>query len=219
MPQNKNFNGDKKIGKWFLQTYEHKLKMWLVPKVPRCIETYHLTMLTIVWSLLIIIFSWLARYDTNYLWGASLMIFLQYITDLLDGEVGRQQNTGLIKWGYYMDHLLDYFFLCSILIGYGLLLPMEFQYSIFFVQAILSAFMINAFLSFAATNQFKISHLGIGPTEIRIIFIVVNSLIILFGKTYMAIALPYILGFCTMGLFVIIYKTQRQLWDIDMKNK
>lgn len=79
--------------------------------------------------------------------------------------------------------------------------------------------MVNSFLSFAATNEFKISYLGIGPTEVRLIFIIINSLIILFGKTYMAPALPLILIFSLLGLIVTVYRTQKYLWKIDMNKK
>jgi hypothetical protein len=86
-------------------------------------------------------------------------------------------------------------------------------------MAMFGAFMVNSFLSFAATNEFKISYLGIGPTEIRLIFIVVNTLLIIFNKTYMAAALPYVLTFSVFGLFVVIFKTQKYLWKVDMDQK
>ena len=213
------FSGDKKFGKSILYTSETKLKNWLVPMVPKCIETYHLTLTTVLWSILIIVFSFLARYNIHWLWVASLMIVFQYLTDLLDGEIGRRRNTGLIKWGFYMDHFLDYIFLFSILIGYSFILPNQFNYILFFIMAMFGAFMVNSFLSFAATNEFKISYLGIGPTEIRLIFIVVNTLLTIFNKTYMAAALPYVLTFSAFGLFVVIFKTQKYLWKVDMAQK
>ena len=213
------FAGDKKHGKWLFAAAEEKLKAWLVPRVPASIATYHLTLTTVVWSLLIIVFSFLARYSIHWLWAVSVMIALQYITDLLDGAVGRYRDTGLIKWGYYMDHLLDYLFLCSILIGYSLLLPDQFKYILFFVLALFGAFMANSFLEFSVTNSFRISYLGIGPTEIRILFIGVNTLLILFGKTYLARALPWVLAGATFGFFVTVYSTQKRIWAMDMEAK
>ena len=79
--------------------------------------------------------------------------------------------------------------------------------------------MANSFLAFAASNEFKIAYMGIGPTEIRILFILINTLLIIFGKTYMAGALPYVLLFSLLGLIVVTYKTQNYIWNIDMKNK
>ncbi len=213
------FQGDKKFGKSILYDIEIPFRDWLVPKVPRWLEGYHLTLTTILWSILIVVFSFLAKHNIHWLWLVSLMIFLQYITDLLDGAVGRARDTGLVKWGYYMDHFLDYIFLSSILIGYALLLPDVFKYRLFFVMAFFGAFMVNSFLSFAATNKFKIAYMGIGPTEIRIVFIIINTLLICFGRTYMLKALPFVLCAATFGLFVTVYRTQKMLWDIDMRAK
>jgi len=213
------FAGDKKEGKWLTARLEDKLKAVLVPRVPARIETWHLTYSTLAWSAGVILFSFLARYDIRWLWVVSLNIFLQYITDLLDGAVGRTRNTGLIKWGYYMDHLLDYLFLCSILIGYMLLLPDQYKYLQFFILALFGAFMVNSFLEFAATNAFRISYLGIGPTEVRGLFILINTLIICLGRTYIAAALPYVLWASLFGLFVTAYKTQKAIWTLDMQIK
>jgi phosphatidylglycerophosphate synthase len=213
------FAGDKKAGQSLLHGPETRFKNWLIPMVPRGIETYHLTVTTVLWSLLIIVFSFFARYNIHWLWVVSVMIFFQYVTDLLDGAIGRMRNTGLVKWGYYMDHFLDYIFLCSILIGYSLILPDQYKYILFFILALFGAFMANSFLSFATTNEFKIAYLKIGPTEIRLIFIIVNTLLIIFGKTYLARALPFVLAGSTFGLFVVVYRTQKILWKIDMANK
>lgn len=213
------FAGDKKEGTWFLARAEDRLRTWMVPLVPDGVETYHLTISTLVWCFFIILGGFLARYNMQWLWMVSVMIVLQYITDLLDGAVGRERDTGLIKWGFYMDHLLDYLFLCSILIGYSFLINDHFKFMLFFVMSLFGAFMVNSFLSFAATNEFKISYLGIGPTEVRILFIVINTLLIVFGRTYLARALPWVLVGSLFGLFVTVYRTQRELWRLDMEAK
>jgi len=213
------FAGDKKEGKSLLHDAEERLKAVLVPCVPQGIETYHLTLTTIVWSILVVVFSWLASYNRQWLWGASLMVVAQYITDLLDGAIGRGRNTGLIKWGFYMDHFLDYIFLCAMLIGYSILMPNDLKVIMFFIMAVIGAFMVNSFLQFAATNQFRISYWGIGPTEVRIVFILINTLIIYVNRVILVQALPYILGLAVFGLFFTVYNTQRELWRIDMENR
>ena len=168
------FGGDKKEGLGLLGNLETKLVHKFVSKIPKGIETYHLTLMTVLWSLLILVFSFFAQFDIDWLWLVSLMILFQYITDLFDGAVGRHRNTGLIKWGYYMDHFLDYIFLCTIIIGYSFILPDHFKYILFFIFALFVGFMMNSYLSFATTNKFKIAYLHIGPTEIRLLFIIIN---------------------------------------------
>ncbi len=214
------FHGDKKEGTWLLAKAEKRLKDKLVPLVPKQVETYHLTLTTLVWCALIVAFSFLARYWIHFLWIVSFSIFGQYITDLLDGEIGRRRDTGLVKWGYYMDHFLDYLFLCSILIGYGLMVEDHNKYLLFYILALFGAFMVNSFLSFAATGAFKISYMGIGPTEVRLLFIIANTLIIAFADSFeIARVLPYVLAGATFALFVTVYQTQKQLWKIDMEAK
>lgn len=213
------FAGDKKFGKSILHSPEQAFIRFAVHKVPSRISTDQLTYSTIVWSLGIIIASYLAYTNVNWLWLVSLCIFLQWLTDSLDGAVGRHRNTGLIKWGYYMDHLLDYFFLCAIIIGYTLILPPSFNILMLFVLAIFSGFMINSYLSFAATNRFQITYLGIGPTEIRLVFIIINTLLIFFGKTYLAFSIPYLLIAALIGIIIVVSKTSKELWDMDMEYK
>jgi phosphatidylglycerophosphate synthase len=213
------FAGDKKVGFGLLTFLDNFLQKKLILFVPKFIETYHLTLLTIVWSMFILIGGYLTKYDILWLILVCVMIFFQYITDLLDGAIGRARNTGLIKWGFYMDHLLDYFFLTSILISYVFLFPKEFYVWLFFVGAIFIGFMINSYLSFSTLNQFKIHYLFIGPTEVRFIFIGVNVLLMFFGKTYLAFLLPYLLIFSFIGLIFVIYNTQKKIWEIDEKVK
>lgn len=213
------FAGDKKSGASILMTAENKFKFWAVPKIPKFIETYHLTYMTLVWSVINVCLGFLAKNDLSYLWFVSLMIFLQYITDLFDGELGRQRNTGLIKWGFYMDHFLDYIFLCSLVfVGY-MISPAGLEVWYFGLIVILGSFMVNSFLSFAATNEFVISHYGIGPTETRIVFILVNCFIIFFGTGYFDILLPLTVIICFIGLVINSYQIQKKLWLIDIKNK
>src|SRR3989338_9365029 len=214
------FAGDKKVGTSILGSLEKKCIVAFAPKVPHWIETYHLTYLTIPISLCLVLFGFFAQWNISWLWGSSIMIALQWVTDSLDGAVGRLRNTGLIRWGYYMDHFLDYIFLCSILIGYSFIIPNgHFLYLLFFVLAVFGAFMVNSYLQFAATNEFKISYLGIGPTEVRLIFILINTLFIFFGKTYLAFSLPYILLFSLLGLILVVGKTGKYIWNMDMEHK
>jgi archaetidylinositol phosphate synthase len=213
------FSGDKKDGVSILHNAEDRLKATLIPCVPKGIETYHLTLTTIVWSVLVILFSWLATFNRQWMWGVSGAIVAQYVTDLLDGAIGRHRNTGLVKWGYYMDHFLDYVFLCAMLIGYSLLIPNHMKYTMFFVMAVFCGFMVNSFLQFAATNKFKIAYWGIGPTEMRLVFILINTLIIYLNQSIYVSTVPYVLGIASFGLFFTALNTQRELWAIDMTAK
>ena len=168
---------------------ERRVARRVVPRIPGWLGTHHLTMLTLAWGALAVLFGHLAAGDLRWLWGTSAVILLQYLTDFFDGKVGKYRGTGLVKWGFYMDHLLDYVFLCSLLVGYSFILPPGSQWHLFLVLAVFGGFMVNSFLAFSATGSFRISHLKLGPTEFRIALCVLNALLVFDGPRRMAKAL------------------------------
>ena len=77
------------------------------------------------------------------------------------------------------------------------------------------AMMALSFLSFAATNQFQIAHHGIGPTEIRIGYIALNTFVFFVGNGVFWWGLPVVLGLNIVVLAGLAWRTQRDLWYID----
>ena len=176
-------------------------------------------MLTLVWSSLILLFSYWAARDLRWLWGVSAMIAMQYVTDHYDGKVGKYRWTGLVRWGYYMDHLLDYYFLCSVIIGYAFILPERSRYQILIMLAIFSAYEVSTFLAFASTDRFKISYLKFGPTEFRVALIIINALLVRYGTRQMINGLKYVNIGAAIGLVVMVYRTHKIIWALDMEQK
>ena len=219
MIESQQFAGGSKINTSFLTPFERRLASRVLPRIPSWLETYHLTMLTLVWSSLILLFSYFAARDLRWLWGVSVMIALQYVTDHYDGKLGKYRGTGLVRWGYYMDHLLDYYFLCSVIIGYGFILPEKSRYQILILLAVCSAYEISTFLAFAATDRFKISYLKLGPTEFRVALIIINALLVQYGTRRMVNGLKYVNIGGIIVLALIIYQTHKAIWAMDMEHK
>lgn len=206
----------------WLAPYEKRFIQWLTPYFPRWVETWHLTLLTIPWCLGLIGFGYLAGVSGNrhWLWLSSVMIVLQWFTDAFDGAIGRHKNTGLIKWGFYMDHFLDFVFLCSILIGYAFMAQTQISRElIFLLIPVFSGFMMASFLGFGATGEFKITYLATGPTEMRLWFIALNTALIGFGTDWIEQLLPWILAGSILLLVLVCFRTQRYLWQLDMEIK
>lgn len=220
MYSKEKFQGDKKLPlKSPLAKVERRFIDYCVPRFPPWIEGYHLTLTTVLWSAGLITSGYLAKQDLRWLWFASGMLLMQWFTDSFDGALGRYRDTGIPKWGFYMDHFLDFIFMCSILMGYALLF--EGLYRIIFLALVplFGAFMVSSYLSFAATTEFKITFLGMGPTEIRLLIIVLNTLIIMFGTGFVEKALPFIPVFTMIALTIVVYRTQKYIWRIDMEDK
>jgi archaetidylinositol phosphate synthase len=219
MTETQEFAGAFKSNSSFLTPLERRLAPMVLPRIPAWLETYHLTLLTLLWSAMILVFSYMARNDLRWLWVVSGCVFLQYVTDHYDGKIGKYRNTGLARWGYYMDHLLDYFFLCSVIIGYSFILPERSRFQVLFTLAIFAGFEVTTFLSFAATDKLKISYLKFGPTEFRLAIIIINALLIQYGTRAMATSLKYVNIGAAIGLGLVVYRTHKLIWELDMKKK
>src|SRR5215208_121405 len=200
-----------------LSPLERRLAARVVPRIPLWLGTHHLTLLTLAWCAGLVLFGRLAAGDLRWLWGSSALIALQWATDFFDGKVGKHRGTGLVKWGFYADHLLDFAFLCAVLVGYALVLPASAHLGLLLVLAVFGGFMVNSFLAFAATGRFHISHGKLGPTEFRLALVIVNSLLVFYGTRRMTKVLPYVAAGGFVALCVLAYRTQRELWQSDME--
>ena len=225
MKEQQTFGGATKAGESILGPWEKRFVSRWVGSVPKWLETYHLTLLTIPWTTLVITSAVQVR-DTgeiSWFWGVSVAIVLQYLTDLFDGAVGRARDTGLVKWGFYMDHFLDYLFQCGLIVAYALIAQSEqnLYWWFFGILALTSGYMVNSFLRFAATNEFEIYFFGIGPTEIRIYFLALNAVIIILdpSREWFSVGVPTYACLLGFGLVVLTWKSHAKLWAIDMKAK
>lgn len=214
------FGGAHKVGRWLLADWERGFVARNLHRVPPWLETHHLTLMTLPWCAAVITAGVLAtQVDLRWLTLASVAIALQYGTDLFDGAVGRARETGLVKWGYFMDHLLDFAFLCSILVAYGLLVPVASMPWLLGLFGLVATLMASEFLAFGATGEFRISHFGVGPTELRLVLIGVNQTIVILGTEALASALPLAVAGVALVGSLIVARTQRRIWKLDMKAK
>jgi len=147
------------------------------------------------------------------------MLVLQWFTDSFDGALGRFRDTGIPKWGYFMDHFLDFVFMSSIFIGYSFLVEGVSKEIVYLFIVVFGGFMVSSYLAFGATSEFKITYLGAGPTEIRIWFIVLNFLIMRFSTGFIERVLVYIFILSVVFLCIVVYRTQKYIWKTDMQNK
>lgn len=207
--------------KTLLSAPEKRFILWLVPKFPRWVTSWHLTLMTVLWSVGVVGFGYLAGASGNlhWLWASSLMIFLQWFTDCFDGAIGRHRKEGLIKWGFYMDHFLDFVFMCSVFISWSYLFDGVNNRLLWYMSLGMGCLMVNAFLGFGATNQFKITYLGSGPTEMRLYFILINAAAVIYGTGWAEKMLIYICVAFWLLIAFVVYRTQKYIYGLDMEIK
>ncbi len=199
----------------FLWKYEQKWIAWVVPKVPLFLNGQNLSWATALWALLILICGYLTKYNIHWIWGVSASIVGQYITDSLDGAVGRYRGSGLINWGYYVDHLLDFIFLCSVIIAYALIFPGQILLFLILL-AIFGTHYASSFLLFGLSKKFWMSASGVSMNELKIGLLLLNLVIIILGASFMKYLLMILAIAASIALIIVIYKSQKEARLLDM---
>ncbi len=202
-----------------LVALDHRFGSWLIKAVPPGIEGHHLTCMTIVWSGMACGAGVLVASDVRWIHLLSFAVVAQYMTDAIDGKLGARRGRGLVKWGYHMDHFLDYVFLCSVLLAYDLALPPEWHLWMAVAIAVAGGFMVNSFLAQSGTGILTLSYCRIGPFESRLLFVALNTFVALDGRTYLLHVVPYAVIGSVGVLVVCVYRTQRALWRVDQSVK
>lgn len=208
-----------KTGDWLLRRLENIVRPTLASWVPSWMQTYHLTLFALVWTLGVMLSAYLAQTNIQWLWLSAFCILAHYVTDFLDGTIGRIRNTGLVKWGYYTDHFLDYIFFTSLILSYIFVFPPSAHLFFVILAFIQIGFMINIFLVFGTKGELQISFAGFGPSETRIAYVLFNIFIIFFGTALPILLLPYLIAASALLLLINVYHSQKTLWRLDMQIK
>jgi phosphatidylglycerophosphate synthase len=157
---------------------ERRVLHALAARIPRTIRSNHLTALGMVGSAGAGTAYALSSFDPAWLWVASLMLVVNWLGDSLDGTLARVRGTQRPKYGYYLDHVVDAFSTAVIGVGIGLSPYVNIGLALGLVVVYL-ALSINVYLESTVFGVFKISYGGIGPTEVRLLLILLNTIVAL----------------------------------------
>ena len=163
---------------FLLAGVERRVLHALAARVPRTIRSNHLTAIGMLGAAGAGAAYALTRYDPAWLWVASLMLGVNWLGDSLDGTLARVRGTQRPKYGYYLDHVVDAFSTAVIGLGIGLSPYVNLGLALGLVVVYL-ALSINVYLESSVFGVFKISYGRIGPTEVRLLLVVLNTVLAL----------------------------------------
>src|SRR6266852_6010882 len=158
---------------FLLAGIERRVLQRIAARVPRSLRSNHLTVLGTLGAVGAGTAYALTRYDPAWLWVASLMLGVNWLGDSLDGTLARVRNTQRPKYGYYLDHVVDAFSTAVIGLGIGLSPYVNLGLALGLVVVYL-ALSINVYL---VSSVFKISYGRIGPTEVRLLLVILNTML------------------------------------------
>ena len=152
-----------------LSGLEKRCLVWMAQRMPKWINSDHLTALGLLGMLGAGASFWAASDQPLALVGVVICLFLNWFGDSLDGTLARVRNAQRPKYGYYVDHIVDVFGAFFLIGGLGL--------SSFMSLPIAAALMIvylmvasEIYLAAYAVGTFRIHFMKLGPTELRILF-------------------------------------------------
>ena len=153
---------------------ERSLLRWIAARLPRWILPDDLTALGVLASLGICAAYGLSNNGTAWRWVASALLVVQWLGDSLDGTLARVRGIERPTYGYYIDHLVDAISTAAIGIGLGISPYMLLSIGTLIVVGYL-VLSINVYLESFAFGRFNIGYGYIGPTEMRLILIALNT--------------------------------------------
>jgi phosphatidylglycerophosphate synthase len=159
----------------FLNAAEKKILVWLAVRQPKCMTSDILTLIGTAGSLIAAAGYVLSARNISFLWLSSLGFVINWYGDSLDGTLARVRNRQRPVYGYYIDHTVDCISEILIFTGIGLSGLMHFGLAML-ILALYLMLTINVSINAHLKKEFKLTYAKMGPTEFRLIAILVNTL-------------------------------------------
>lgn len=200
----------KRIQTSLLNAAEKKVLVWLAQRQPRWMTSDILTAIGVVGAAVVAVGYVLSNFHVGWLWLSSLGFLINWYGDSLDGTLARVRGTQRPIYGFYLDHNIDGVTMAMMCIGAGLsnLLNLYIAMGVLAVYLLLS---ISVYINAHLKGEFKLTYAGMGPTEFRLIMIVVNTLFVLiaplreWGVHFAMLGLSIRLGaFDFIGLVILV---------------
>ena len=149
---------------------EQRLLQWLCPRIPAWVTPDGLTALAMVAAFATGAGYVLSNWHPGWLALSVVGYVVHWFGDSLDGTIARFRGCERPRYGYFIDHSCDGLATLVILGGLGLSPYLRVDVALIAVVAYL-LMSVHTFLLAKVSGEFRLSHLGGGPTELRIVLI------------------------------------------------
>ena len=154
-----------------LANKERQLLNWLCAHLPTWVNPDLLTSIGFFGMLMVFAGYALSFYNPIWLWFAILGYFVNWFGDSLDGSLARFRKIERPLFGYFVDHSTDALGNLIALIGLGLSPYVRLDVALFAIAGYL-LLSIHTFLAARVIGEFRLTYMAGGPTELRIILII-----------------------------------------------
>ena len=159
-----------------LGPFERRVLPWMAKRLPAWVVPDHLTYVAQLAAFLIGLAYWLTRFGLGWLWLVNLGIVIHWWGDSLDGTLARVRHIERKRYGFFVDHYSDTLSVFVICFGMGLSPIMDMRIALLLIISYYAMMTLVNLVSMTR-GVFKISFGGIGPTEIRLLIMIANTII------------------------------------------
>jgi archaetidylinositol phosphate synthase len=158
----------------FLGPLERPALKWLAEHMPAWVTPDLMTVTGIFGALVITLGYVLSRFHPAFLWLATFGFIINWFGDSLDGTLARHRHIERPKYGFYIDHVTDVLTEIIIILGLGLSPYIKFSVASMCCIAYI-AMSVLVYVRMNVMGEFKISYGKLGPTEVRMLAILLNT--------------------------------------------
>lgn len=151
-----------------LNAMEKKLLVAIASRMPRQVTSDTLTLIGVLGAVVCFIGFVLSNISLQFLWLVVIGLFINWYGDSLDGTVARVRGTQRPIYGYFLDHNVDVLNEALLFIGAGLSPLISLPVALFALTGYF-ALTIYTCICQICKNEFRLTYLGLGPTEFRLI--------------------------------------------------
>jgi archaetidylinositol phosphate synthase len=166
----------------FLGPLERPALQWLAVHMPKWVTPDMMTVTGIFGALVITLGYGLSQYHPAFLWLSTLGFIINWVGDSLDGTLARYRHIERPKYGFFIDHVTDVLTEIIIILGLGLTPYIKFSVASMCCIAYI-AMSVLVYVRMNVMGEFKISYGKLGPTEVRVLAIGLNTAMF-FGGIY-----------------------------------
>lgn len=171
----------KRVNDHLLKPVEVPFLNWAVRHTPAWFNSDMYTGLGVFGAVVIFLGYWLSRFHPGYLWLASFGFVIHWVGDSLDGSLARYRNRQRPIYGFFIDHTTDTFTMLLVFIGIGLSEYVKLSTALLVLVAYL-CMSIMVYLRTCVEDVFEITFGKVGPTEMRLVAIIINTGLFFFGN-------------------------------------
>jgi archaetidylinositol phosphate synthase len=170
----------KRVNDIFLGPLERPALQWIAAHLPPWVTPDIMTITGIVGALVITLGYGLSQFHPAFLWLATLGFIINWVGDSMDGTLARYRHIERPKYGFYIDHVTDVLTEIIIILGLGLSPYISFSVASMCCIAYITMSVL-VYVRMNVMGEFKISYGKLGPTEVRVLAIILNTVMYFSG--------------------------------------